>query len=97
MDALKRVVSSIPCHIPVLLDCKRGDIDTTAQAYAAYAYDVMGSHAVTLSPYMGWDSIKPFVSGTYTNKGAFILCKTSNKSANVSPNIPLFIIIFNFV
>jgi len=83
LDALRRVIEAIPTDIPVLLDCKRGDIDTTAQAYAVAAYDAMGADAVTLSPYMGWDSVKPFVSGDdYSHKGAFILCKTSNKSSN---------------
>lgn len=53
------------------------------QAYAASAYSVLKADAVTLSPFMGWDSVKPFVSGDYVNKGAFVLCKTSNPSANV--------------
>lgn len=81
-DALKRVIDAIPADIPVILDCKRGDIDTTAQAYATAAYDVFGADSVTLSPYMGFDSIKPFVSDKYTNKGAFLLCKTSNSSSS---------------
>jgi uridine monophosphate synthetase len=81
--ALKEVMQAIPKDIPILLDCKRGDIDTTAQACAMAAYDVFEADAVTLSPFMGWDSINPFVTGKYENKGAFILCKTSNKSSKV--------------
>jgi orotidine-5'-phosphate decarboxylase len=53
------------------------------QAYAHAAYDYCGADAVTLSPYMGWDSIKPFVTGDYGEKGAFVLCRTSNATANV--------------
>ena len=80
-DALAKVIDAIPKDIPVILDCKRGDIDTTAQAYATYAYDAFNSSAVTLSPYMGWDSVHPFVTGQYCDRGAFILCKTSNPSS----------------
>lgn len=70
--------------VPVILDCKRGDIGSTAEHYAKAAYDTLNADAVTLSPYMGWDSIKPFVTGAYSCKGAFILCKTSNPSSKVS-------------
>jgi orotidine-5'-phosphate decarboxylase len=70
--------------IPIILDVKRGDIGSTAEHYALAAYEVLGADAVTLSPYMGWDSIKPFVSGKYRTKGAFLLCKTSNSSSGVS-------------
>eukprot|EP01039_Chlorochromonas_danica_P006429 gene6429-7090_t len=79
--ALQAVIKEIPSDIPVILDCKRGDIDTTAAAYASSAYDVFGADCVTLNPYMGWDSIKPFVTGAYEGKGAFVLCKTSNPSS----------------
>jgi uridine monophosphate synthetase len=84
ISALIEVLRLIPRDIPVILDCKRGDIDTTAAAYARSAYDVItpsSISAVTLSPYMGWDSIKPFVTGVYSNRGAFVLCKTSNPSS----------------
>lgn len=43
---------------------------------------MLGADAVTLSPYMGWDSVKPFVTGDFSHKGAFILCKTSNPSSS---------------
>jgi orotidine 5'-phosphate decarboxylase subfamily 2 len=64
--------------VPILLDVKRGDIGTTAHAYAVACYDYIGADAVTLSPLMGYDSIRPFVSGKYSHKAAFLLCKTSN-------------------
>lgn len=54
---------AIPSDIPIILDSKRGDIDTTAQAYATSAFEIFNASAVTLSPYMGWDSVKPFVTG----------------------------------
>jgi uridine monophosphate synthetase len=76
---LQRVIRDvIPKDIPVLLDVKRGDIGTTASAYAVASYDHAGADAVTLSPLMGWDSLSPFVTGDYADKGAFLLCKTSN-------------------
>eukprot|EP00937_MAST-01D_sp_MAST-1D-sp2_P000679 g679.t1 len=82
-SALEEVIAAVPAGIPVLLDCKRGDISSTAAAYAAAAYDVCGAHGVTLSPYMGRDSLAPFVDPAkgYAHKGAFLLCKTSNPSS----------------
>ncbi|KAL7543576.1 hypothetical protein ACHAWF_007417 [Thalassiosira exigua] len=82
---LRRVVDAIPDDIPVLLDVKRGDIGSTAQAYAEACYDDergLNADGVTLSPLMGWDSVKPFVTGKYSDKGAFVLCKTSNPGSN---------------
>jgi len=82
---LRRVVDAIPDGIPVLLDVKRGDIGSTAAAYAEACYDEdhgMKADGVTLSPLMGWDSVKPFVTGKYSSKGAFLLCKTSNPGSN---------------
>lgn len=65
METLKRVCQDvIPSDIPILLDVKRGDIGTTAAAYASACYDYIGADAVTLSPLMGWDSVSPFVTGT---------------------------------
>lgn len=72
----------IPSDVPVLLDVKRGDIGSTAAAYAQACYDHVGADGVTLSPLMGWDSISPFVTEKYADKGAFLLCKTSNPGSN---------------
>jgi orotidine-5'-phosphate decarboxylase len=77
-EALIRTVKAVPEHIPVILDCKRGDIGNTAQMYARSAYEIVGADAVTLSPYLGKDSIEPFIK--YRDKGVFILCLTSNPS-----------------
>jgi uridine monophosphate synthetase len=83
MATLQRVVFYIRnLQIPVLLDVKRGDIGTTATAYAEACYDHLGADAVTLSPLMGWDSVEPFVTGRYSSRGVFLLCKTSNPGSN---------------
>ena len=74
-----QIIKTIPEDIPVLLDVKRGDISTTAQAYAESAKRV-GAHGVTLNAYMGYDAIKPFLEENWG--GCFILCKTSNPSSN---------------
>lgn len=63
--------------VPVILDAKRGDIGSTAQQYAMEAFERYGADAVTLSPYMGFDSIAPYLQN-YPDKGAFLLCRTSN-------------------
>jgi orotidine-5'-phosphate decarboxylase len=62
--------------VPVILDAKRGDIGTTAEHYAREAFHRYGADAVTLSPYMGYDSIQPFLA--WADRGAFLLCRTSN-------------------
>eukprot|EP01065_Artemidia_motanka_P040117 TRINITY_DN4974_c0_g2_i1.p1 TRINITY_DN4974_c0_g2~~TRINITY_DN4974_c0_g2_i1.p1 ORF type:complete len:550 (+),score=227.78 TRINITY_DN4974_c0_g2_i1:76-1725(+) len=79
---LERVIAAVPDGIPVLLDAKRGDIGTTAAAYADAAYEHTKADGITLSPYMGDDSVSPFVTGKYASKGAFVLCKTSNPGSN---------------
>ncbi len=79
MDALRRTLALIPPHIPVVLDAKRGDIGSTAEAYARAAFEELGVDAVTLSPYLGQDSIEPFAR--YSDKGLFVLCHTSNPGA----------------
>jgi uridine monophosphate synthetase len=65
--------------IPVILDAKRGDVASTAEAYAKSAFENLRAHAITLSPYLGKDSIDPFLA--YKEKGVFLLCKTSNAGA----------------
>jgi orotidine-5'-phosphate decarboxylase len=63
-------------HVPVILDAKRGDIGSTAQQYAKEAFERYDADAVTLSPFMGFDSVQPYLK--YEGKGAFLLCRTSN-------------------
>ena len=79
LQLLHDTLAAIPDDIPVILDCKRGDIGSTAAAYAKAAFAQWGVDAVTLSPYLGRDSIDPFAA--YTDKGLFVLCHTSNPSA----------------
>jgi len=78
-DQLERLVAHIrqrAPQVPVILDAKRGDIGSTAQQYAKEAFERFDADAVTLSPYMGWDSVEPYLE--YANKGVFLLCRTSN-------------------
>jgi orotidine-5'-phosphate decarboxylase len=72
MEHMRRVAP----HVPIILDAKRGDIGSTAQQYAIEAFERYGADAVTLSPFMGWDSVAPYLK--YHGKGAFLLCRTSN-------------------
>jgi orotidine-5'-phosphate decarboxylase len=73
---LQRLVAAMPRTVPVLVDAKRGDIGSTAAAYAEALFDRIGADAVTLSPYLGGDALEPFLERP--DKGCFILCKTSN-------------------
>jgi orotidine 5'-phosphate decarboxylase subfamily 2 len=66
-------------EVPVLLDAKRGDIGHTAEAYARAVYDSLGADAVTLNPYLGQDSLEPFLRRA--DRTAFLLCRTSNAGA----------------
>lgn len=82
-NALKEIVISIKeesqkqgSTIPVVLDAKRGDISSTAEAYAQSAFESLNVDGITLSPYLGKDSIEPFIK--VREKGVFVLCKTSN-------------------
>jgi orotidine-5'-phosphate decarboxylase len=78
-DQLERLMAhmrSTAPHVPIILDAKRGDIGSTAEQYAKEAFERYGADAVTLSPFMGWDSVQPYLK--YHGKGAFLLCRTSN-------------------
>ena len=81
--ALKHVIEAIKeesarrgSMIPIILDAKRGDIASTADAYAQSAFESLGADCITLSPYLGKDSVEPFLVNS--EKGVFLLCKTSN-------------------
>ncbi len=83
--ALKQVVEAINeeshrygSRIPIILDAKRGDIASTAEAYAKSAFEILGVDCITLNPYLGKDSIEPFLQNPEKCKGVFLLCKTSN-------------------
>ena len=79
LDALKRTAEYIPAAIPVIADAKRGDIGNTAKAYAEAIFSYYKFDAATVSPYLGFDSLEPFIQ--YHDKGIFILCRTSNPGA----------------
>ncbi len=81
-DALERLIAHIHAKhpgVPVILDAKRGDIGSTAQHYATEAFERYGADAVTLNPYLGRDSIQPFLNRA--DKGVILLCHTSNPGA----------------
>ena len=78
-DQLERLMAhmrQVAPAVPVILDAKRGDIGSTAAQYAVEAFERYGADAVTLSPFMGFDSVEPYLR--YHGKGAFLLCRTSN-------------------
>lgn len=78
-EQLERLMAHIRAsapHVPVILDAKRGDIGSTAEQYAIEAFERYGADAVTLSPFMGFDSVAPYLK--HEGKGAFLLCRTSN-------------------
>jgi len=67
--------------LPIILDAKRGDIGKSSEAYAKEAFDFWNADALTVSPYMGHDSVSPFLERCATGKGVYILCRTSNAGA----------------
>jgi orotidine-5'-phosphate decarboxylase len=76
LEVLQRTVEAVPERLPVIADAKRGDIASTAEAYARALFDVYGFDAATVNPYLGTDSLTPFLERP--DKGVFILCRTSN-------------------
>ncbi|MEX2245368.1 MAG: orotidine-5'-phosphate decarboxylase [Dehalococcoidia bacterium] len=85
--ALRRTLDAIPPHIITLADAKRGDVENTAQAYAKAIFDVLGFDSCTVNPYVGGDSTEPWLSRP--EKGAFILCRTSNPGAGDLQDLPV--------
>jgi orotidine-5'-phosphate decarboxylase len=78
-DQLERLIAHahrVAPEVPVILDAKRGDIGATAEQYASEAFERYQADAVTLSPFMGFDSIEPYLR--YDGKGLILLCRTSN-------------------
>ncbi|MEZ5629465.1 MAG: orotidine-5'-phosphate decarboxylase [Burkholderiaceae bacterium] len=76
LERLVARMKAVAPRVPVILDAKRGDIGSTAEQYAREAFERYGADAVTLSPFMGFDSVEPYLR--YPGKGAFLLCRTSN-------------------
>jgi uridine monophosphate synthetase len=88
LEALRRTVTYIheATDVPVILDAKRGDIGSTAAAYARAAFEVWGADALTVNPYLGRDSVAPFTG--YADRGVFLLCHTSNPGATDLQTLP---------
>ncbi|MFA6530665.1 MAG: orotidine-5'-phosphate decarboxylase [Candidatus Micrarchaeia archaeon] len=78
LKALKLVMEEYSGKLPIILDGKRGDIGRSSDAYAREVFDFWGADATTVSPYMGSDSVKPFVKD---GKIVYMLCRTSNEGA----------------
>lgn len=84
---LATVIAHVPDDRLVVLDAKRGDIGSTAEAYAAAAFDVLGADAITASPYLGGDAVAPLLARP--DRGAFVLCHTSNPGARDFQTLPV--------
>ncbi len=85
---LHDLIAAIHTHgLPVVLDAKRGDIGNTAAAYARAAYEALDADAITLNPYLGGDSLEPFLA--YTERTAFVLCRTTNPGARDLQDLPV--------
>ncbi|MFI0546253.1 MAG: orotidine-5'-phosphate decarboxylase [Brachymonas sp.] len=87
LEKLIAHIRRVAPQVPVILDAKRGDIGSTAAQYAKEAYERFGADAVTLSPYMGFDSVAPYLP--YAGKGTFLLCRTSNPGGDDLQNLDL--------
>ena len=79
LEMLNNYIKETYPNIPIILDSKRGDIGTTADKYAIEAFDRYLADAVTVNPYMGFDTAEPFLK--YSEKGTILLCRTSNSGA----------------
>lgn len=79
MYVFQEVLRAIPEHIPIIVDAKRGDVENTARNYATTVFEIYGCDAVTVNPYLGYDSVAPFLD--YHEKGVIFLCRTSNPGA----------------
>lgn len=77
---LGQVIASLPEDVPLILDAKRGDIASTAQAYSRAVFQALGARGVTINPYLGYDAVQPFLDDP--ERGVFLLCKTSNPGAD---------------
>jgi uridine monophosphate synthetase len=80
LHTLKDLLSFIPDEIPVIIDAKRSDIGNTAKAYAHSLFDYLKADAITLNPYLGKESVIPFLE--YREKGLFLLCRTTNPGSH---------------
>jgi orotidine-5'-phosphate decarboxylase len=79
MQALLKALRGVPTHVPVIADAKRADIASTSRFYAHALFDAYDFDAATVNPYLGHDSVEPFLE--YADRGVFLLCRTSNPGA----------------
>lgn len=86
VSALEETRRLVPDHIPVILDAKVGDMDNTAEAYATAYFDTWGFDAVTVNPYLGEDSLAPFMRRP--ERGVIVVCKTSNPGSGDLQDVP---------
>ena len=84
--ALERLVADVPADHFLVLDAKRGDIGSTAERYAASLFGLLGADAVTLSPYLGEDTVEPFLA--YPGRVVYLVTRTSNPSASTLQDLP---------
>ncbi len=94
LKLLEKIIKFIPINVPIILDAKRGDIGNTSKMQAKFIFDYFNADAITLHPYMGYDSLAPFFE--YKSKFCFVLALTSNPSAidfekqNLQNNTPFY-------
>lgn len=87
--ALGETLAAVPADVPVIGDAKRGDVAHTARAYARAMFDHWGFDAVTVSPYLGADSLEPFLERE--DRGVFLVCRTSNPGARDLQDLPVLV------
>jgi orotidine-5'-phosphate decarboxylase len=87
LESVCRYLREVYPHIPLILDAKRGDVGSTATQYAREVFERYRADAVTLSPYMGFDSVAPYLA--YRDKGAIVLCRTSNPGGSDLQFLPV--------
>ncbi len=85
MAALERLRALVPSGLPVVIDAKRADIGSTAAHHAVALFDRLGADAVTVNPYMGFDSIAPYLE--WQDRGTIVLCRTSNPGGDDFQNL----------
>lgn len=84
---LRATIDAVPRDVPVLLDAKRGDVGSTARAYARAVFEALGADAVTLNPWGGSDAVEPFLA--YDGRHSFIWCRSSNPGGSELQDAPL--------
>jgi len=87
LEALCAYIRSHHPDLPIVLDAKRGDIGATARQYAREAFERYGAHAVTVNPYMGFDSVEPYLE--WRDRGVIVLCRTSNPGGSDLQALPV--------